>query len=112
MDSPQPIHAGERGLRVCDYLLLLTLCTLLYGFSLIHPRIFTTHETVHCLNVREMFTSGEWFIPTYGGRPWLERPPLPHSMTATGVAIFGDLGLERAHRIGSIFIATLAVLIF
>ena len=111
MDSQQT-PVDERSLRGSDYLLLLAMCVTLFGFSLITPRILTTHETVHCLNVREMFTSGKWLIPTYGGRPWLERPPLPHWMTAAGVAFFGDLGLERAYRIGSILIATLAVMVF
>ena len=112
MDSPSTVPCEDRALRTTDYLLLISLCLVLFGFSLINPRILGNHETTHCLNVREIFSSGEWLIPTYGERRWLERPPLPQWMTAIGVALCGDLGPDRAYRIGSIFIATLAVLVF
>lgn len=113
MDSPQ-VDAGsiERRLRPVDYLVLGLLCLVLYGFTLLNPRLLNAHETAHCLNVSEMFTTGDWFIPTYGGRPWLERPPLPHWMTAAAVYLSGDMVVERSYRIGSIVIATLTVLIF
>jgi 4-amino-4-deoxy-L-arabinose transferase-like glycosyltransferase len=109
MDSPQ---SNEYRLRRVDYLLLLLLCGVLYASSLINPRVLNSHETTHCLNVREMIASGDWFIPTYGGRPWLERPPLPHWLTAPGVLLLGEDVPDRAYRIGPIIVATLAVLIF
>ncbi len=113
MDSPQiALVSGEFRLRRADYGALLLLCAVLFGFSLITPRLLTSHETTHCLNVREMMTTGNWLIPTYGGRPWLERPPVPHWLTATGVAVMGEESPERAYRLGSIVMATLAVLVF
>jgi 4-amino-4-deoxy-L-arabinose transferase-like glycosyltransferase len=113
MESPRPnATIEENRLRLGDFALLLLLCALLYGFSLFQIRVFSTHETVHSLNVREMFRSGEFLIPTYGGRPWLERPPLPHWITGAFAALAGDFDHEWAMRLGSIFCATLAVLIF
>ena len=115
MESPQPglEQTVERRLRRSDYVLLLLLCTVLYGFSLVQPRcVLSTHETVHCLNVREMFSSGDYLIPTYGGRPWLERPPVPHWITGAFASLVGDFNSEWAMRLGSIFVAMLAVFVF
>lgn len=114
MDSLQPAAnpSADRRLRRSDFLLLILLCTFLFGFSLVEHRVLTTHEAVHCLNVREMFQSGEWFIPTYGGRPWLERPPLPHWLTGVFASLCGDLNQEWSMRVGSIVISMLTVVIF
>ncbi len=113
MDSSQTDSTfQQRSLRFVDYAILLLLCVLLFGFSLVQPRALTTHETTHCLNVREMFQSGEYLIPTYGGRPWLERPPAPHWLTGIPASIVGGLNAEWAMRVGSILIATIAVLVF
>ena len=95
-----------------DYVILATFCCVLFGCSLILPRVFTTHETVHCQNVREMFTTQQWLIPTYGGRPWLERPPAPHWFTGLLALPFGIQTNDWSMRIGSILIASIAVLVF
>jgi 4-amino-4-deoxy-L-arabinose transferase-like glycosyltransferase len=73
-----------------DYGLLVLFCLILFSFPLFYPRVFTTHETVHCQNVREMLHDGDWIIPHYGGRVWMERPPLPFWITASFVKVFGD----------------------
>jgi 4-amino-4-deoxy-L-arabinose transferase-like glycosyltransferase len=76
-----------------DYLLLAGCCLLLWAAPLLSDRTFTIHETVGCVNVREMRADGDWVIPHYGGRPWLERPPLPFWLTQPAVAILGDTPL-------------------
>ena len=68
---------AREGLRPADFALLGLLCLGLFGFTMAENQVLTTHEAVHCQNVREMWASHDWIIPTYGGRPWLERPPLP-----------------------------------
>jgi 4-amino-4-deoxy-L-arabinose transferase-like glycosyltransferase len=73
-----------------DYALLTLFCLVLFSFPLFNDRVLTTHETVHCQNVREMLQGGDWIIPHYGGRVWMERPPLPFWITAAFVQIFGD----------------------
>ena len=110
MEVREPL--SESHLRKSDYLLLLLLCLSLYVISLIHYRVLTTHEAVHCQNVREMFETGDWLIPSYGGRPWLERPPLPHWMTGFFAQVTGGVDQEWALRVGSVVFGTIAVLIF
>jgi len=99
-------------LRGKDFLILALFSLLFSGSSLVFVHILSTHETAHCENVREMFATGEWLIPQYGGRPWLERPPVPHWLTAAGVAVYGHSDPERSYRIGSILFSTLALLVF
>ena len=73
-----------------DCALLSLFCLLLFSFPLVNNRVLTTHETVHCQNVREMMHDGDWIIPHYGGRVWMERPPLPFWITAAFVEVCGD----------------------
>jgi 4-amino-4-deoxy-L-arabinose transferase-like glycosyltransferase len=73
-----------------DYALLSLFCWVLFSFPLFNNRVLTTHETVHCQNVREMIAGGDWLIPHYGGRVWMERPPLPFWITAGFVEVLGD----------------------
>src|SRR5262245_27341142 len=100
----------DRSLRPTDYLGLILLCALFSAPSLIDGRWLTTHEATHCLNVREMFESGNYLIPTYGGRPWLERPPVPHWFTGAFAELFADTSTTWAMRIGSSVAAAGAVL--
>ena len=37
-----------------------------------------------------MMHDGDWIIPHYGGRVWMERPPLPFWITAAFVEVCGD----------------------
>ncbi|MEZ6139613.1 MAG: glycosyltransferase family 39 protein [Zavarzinella sp.] len=94
-----------------DYIWLSLLCWVYFGISLVIPRVFTTHETTHCINVREMFDSGSYLIPTYGGRVWLERPPVPHWLTGVGALLVGDIQDEFAMRFPSILFSWLTVLL-
>ena len=73
-----------------DYGLLALFCLVLCSFPLLSGRTLTTHETVHCQNVREMRADGDWIIPHYGGRVWMERPPLPFWITLGVIQVFGD----------------------
>ena len=91
----------DRRLKPTDYLWLLVLCAALSAPALLDGRWLTTHEATHCLNVREMFDSGNFLIPTYGGRPWLERPPVPHWFTGLFAEILADTSTTWAMRIGS-----------
>jgi len=100
----------DRSLRPTDYLGLLLLCAALAAPALLDGRWLTTHEATHCLNVREMFESGNFLVPTYGGRPWLERPPVPHWFTGVFAELFADTSTTWAMRIGSAVAAAGAVL--
>jgi len=100
----------NRSLQPTDYLGLLLLCAALAAPALLDGRWLTTHEATHCLNVREMFESGNYLVPTYGGRPWLERPPVPHWFTGAFAELFADTSTTWAMRIGSAVAAAGAVL--
>src|SRR5262245_7289725 len=101
----------ERWLQPVDCFCLLLLCCVLYGYSLVQPRVLTTHEAVHCQNVREMLADHDWVIPHYGGRPWLERPPLPHWITGTIVALVGRFDWEGSYRLSAMVMGTLCVVL-
>jgi 4-amino-4-deoxy-L-arabinose transferase-like glycosyltransferase len=92
-----------------DYLLLALFYLVLCSFPLFNGRTFTTHETVHCQNVREMIADGDWIIPHYGGRPWMERPPLPFWITMGVVELVGDR--PASYRLASLLAGLPCVLL-
>ncbi|MBI1918955.1 MAG: hypothetical protein HYS12_30055 [Planctomycetes bacterium] len=101
---------AREGLRPADLTLLGLLCLGLFGFTMAENQVLTTHEAVHCQNVREMWASHDWIIPTYGGRPWLERPPLPHWATGAFVALIGRPEQAWTYRGASVLAGALIVL--
>lgn len=108
-----PAHApfAPERLRAADAGWLGLVCLALFGIALVQDRTLTIHEAVHCQNVREMIAGGDWVIPTYGGRPWLERPPLPHWATATFVLLTGQPAAAWAYRLSAACAAYLVVLL-
>ena len=74
---------------------------IVFAIAGLSGRSITTHESVHCQNVREMLADGDWIIPHYGGRVWLERPPLPHWATAAVVAVTGQWDAEWPYRLSA-----------
>lgn len=65
-------------LRGRDALLLLLFSMALFGYSAFWGQALTLHEARLPQLAREMMRTHDWLIPRSGGRPWLERPPLPH----------------------------------
>lgn len=96
-------------LRTSDYLSLVAYCLVLTAFVFWFDRTLTSHETVGCVNIREMMQSGDWLVPTYGNRPWLERPPLPFWITIPLVKMLGDI--PAAYRLAPLLIAIPCVLL-
>ena len=64
-------------LRLRDFLILAAFCLLLFGFEMFSGRPLSLHEARLPELSREMFLHHNWLFPQSGGRPWLERPPLP-----------------------------------
>lgn len=95
--------ANKSFLSCRDYQLLVVYCVLVCGFVFWYDRTLTAHETVGCINIREMMRDGDWIIPHYGGRPWLERPPLPFWLTMPVVALLGDV--PASYRLPPLFVA-------
>lgn len=74
------------------YLLLALYGLLLFGYSMIGGRPLTMHEARLPQSTREMLASDQlhdWIVPKSGGRPWIERPPLPHWISAAIVTPLG-----------------------
>ena len=87
-DRGAPHHLVGR-----DYLLLIFVALLLYGPAVWSGRPLSVHEGRLPQLAREMvWDGGSWLLPTSGGRPWLERPPLPHWITAGSMMLLGRVG--------------------
>src|SRR5579863_5385720 len=111
INVPEVTGMSDVPARLCwkDYALLSLFCVVLFSFPLFNNRVLTTHETVHCQNVREMMHDGDWIIPHYGGRVWMERPPLPFWITAAFVEMVGDNPL--AYRLAPLVMGWWCVLL-
>lgn len=96
-------------LRPRDYALMSCYCLLLFCFPIFYNRTFSSHETVGCVSIREMRLDGDWVIPHYGGRPWLERPPLPFWLTQPFVTVLGDY--SPVYRLPPLLVALGCVLL-
>ena len=83
---------------------LLALCALTLGPALGTASRLTYHEAFVAQG-REILASGNWEHPTIGGRPWLEKPPLPFWMVAAAGAIAGRVS-PIAARLPSALAAT------
>ncbi len=62
---------------------ILALSALAIGLGLGSSSRLTYHEAIQGQVAREMIASGSWLVPTLGGRPWLEKPPLAYWMVAS-----------------------------
>lgn len=109
--TDRPALTVTTPLRGGDYLLLLLLCAALYGWSAFGGRPLTMHEARLPELAREMIQTGHWMLPQSGGRPWLERPPLPHWFIAASCLIFGRADVEWVVRLPSAMMGALIVLL-
>ena len=88
---------------------LLGLCLLTLGLGLGTASSLTYHEAFVALGGREILASGSWGYPTIGGRPWLEKPPLPFQAVAAVGWLAGGVS-PLAARLPSALAATGLVL--
>src|SRR5258708_21920496 len=82
--------SDDTRLRGADYFLLAAFCLLLFGYSMVSGRPLSLHEARLPQTSREMMANHDYLVPRSGGRPWLERPPLPHWITIATSAILGQ----------------------
>jgi 4-amino-4-deoxy-L-arabinose transferase-like glycosyltransferase len=88
---------------------LLVLAWLTLGVGLGSSGRLTYHEAIVAQGAREMLAGGDWRVPTLGGIPWLEKPPLLHwAVAAIGWASGGVD--EWVARLPSAVAATLLAL--
>lgn len=81
LNSPLGLRSDSAALRRTDFLLVGCFSLLLFGYAMFDGRPLSLHEARLPETSREMMASHDWIIPRSGGRPWLERPPLPHWIT-------------------------------
>lgn len=118
------LSVSEKAVPVCDLqnlrraglLGLGAFAIYLVPLLLGHP-LAETPETRIAVVAREMVQSGNWTVPTLGGKPRLIKPPLPYWMAATSAKLLGSDGaldpalFARAAQLPSAFLAALAVFI-
>jgi 4-amino-4-deoxy-L-arabinose transferase-like glycosyltransferase len=97
----------KRRMRRLACLLALSALVLLPGLG--GSGRLSYHEAFVAQGAREMLDSGGWAYPTIGGRPWLEKPPLPWWLVAATGRIAGGVD-EAVARLPSAIAATLLVL--
>jgi 4-amino-4-deoxy-L-arabinose transferase-like glycosyltransferase len=98
-------------LRRTDYLLLTAFCLALFGITLVGGRVLSMHEARLPETAREMLADHDWLVPKSGGRPWMERPPLPHWITVAVASLVGRCDQVWIVRLPSVLMATVAVLL-
>lgn len=85
----------------------------LFGTSLLlinlgGNRVLTYHEVVFAQPAREMLATGNWIMPTIGGVPFVDKPPLTPWLIAASITLFGES--EWAVRLPSVLAANLTAL--
>lgn len=93
-----------------DYGVLAVFSAVLFGYACFGGRVLTQHEARLPQASIEMAQAGEWLVPTCGGRPWLERPPLPHWMTIGVASVFNVWDQVWVFRIPSALAGVACVL--
>jgi 4-amino-4-deoxy-L-arabinose transferase-like glycosyltransferase len=86
-------------------------CLVLFGFAGFSGRPLTMHEARLPETSREMLQNHHWLLPTSGGRPWLERPPLPHWFVIGAMKLIGRTDRVWVVRLPSAVMGTLTVLL-
>ena len=87
---------------------MVALAALTLGVGLGRAGRLTYHEAFVAQAAREMIAWGDLLVPTLGGRPWLEKPPLAIWLVALSGRLAGGVG-EAVARAPSAVAATLLV---
>jgi 4-amino-4-deoxy-L-arabinose transferase-like glycosyltransferase len=88
---------------------IVGLASLTLAIGLGRSARLTYHEAFVAQASREMLASGELVVPTVGGQPWLEKPPLAIWLGTLCARLGGGVG-EASARIPSALAATVLAL--
>ena len=99
-------------MRKLDASFVAVLCLALFGYVMFGGRALTMHEGRLPETAREMQANHDWLIPRSGGRPWLERAPLPHWIVIALATVMGQT-CDRIWivRFGSVLMGCATVLL-
>ncbi len=110
-DAGANARARPDRLVFADYAILSLFCLILFGYYMFRGRPLSLHKARVPQTAREMLAGHNWLFPQSGGRPWLERPPLPHWMLIGASVIFGQkCDSEWIVRLPSVLMGTSVVL--
>ena len=92
---------------------VLVLSAITAGWML-SVRSLDDHECFVSVTAREMLASGNWVMPTFNGRPRLQKTPLSYWFVAGVAKVTGKATAERGFRVfvrlrGAVFCESLAV---
>jgi len=88
------------------------LAVLTLGVGLGSAKRLSYHEALVAQGAREMLgPGGDWRVPTIGGLPWLEKPPLAHWFVAAGGLGFGGINETVARLPSAVAAAALALIL-
>lgn len=73
-----------------DLLIFLPLVSFIAFYDLNSPSINYRDETTHVRAVQEMRQSGQWWLPTVRGKPYLNKPPFKMWLTNIPLQVFGE----------------------
>ena len=111
IERPADPRASTPGAKWFDFALLAAFALILFGYAGFSGRPLTMHEARLPECAREMLQRGDWLLPTSGGRPWLERPPLPHWCVIASMKLFGHDDRVWVVRLPSAVAGTITVLL-
>jgi 4-amino-4-deoxy-L-arabinose transferase-like glycosyltransferase len=94
-----------------DLALLAAFSLALFAISPLFGRMLSGHESVQPQTSREMFRGGDWLVPTVGGDPWLERPPVPMWFICGVYAAAGTPAGDGVARLAAVLVAVPIVLL-
>src|SRR4051794_17633023 len=92
------MRTADRGVPVESVAAVVALALLSLGTALRRAGRLTYHEAIVAQGAREMLATGDLLVPTIGGRPWLEKPPLVHWLGAPAGGAAGGGGEAGAPR--------------
>jgi 4-amino-4-deoxy-L-arabinose transferase-like glycosyltransferase len=75
--------------RAREALLLTGFCLFLFFYGLGQFGLIGADEPRYAQVAREMLERHDWIVPTLGGKPWLEKPPLYYWQAMVAYRIFG-----------------------
>lgn len=102
---------GSERLTRMDVATLVVYALLLFGVSLVSGRVLSLHEARLPQSSREMLADGDLLFPKSGGRPWLERPPLPHWIVGAVGFCTGGIDAPWTARLPSVLMGIAAAVL-
>lgn len=87
------------------YIALFCLCAVLFFWKLGDTPLIGLDEGLYAECSREMLASGDYLVPTCGGQPFYDKPPMCYWLQAASMRVFG------ANSLGARFPSAVAALL-